>query len=217
MLLAAVRPQNITYGFEVGGGRYSLICLAAVTLGWLIRVPMMRPRWGPLHLLLILFTLQLLISRQFALDEYAAHQQFMMMFIPILFSVIMVQILRTEEQIYRALWFLAIGLAFLGFWAFWKAHFTDLYDMESDGEITGPGGMLIDRNDFGLGLNMGLPLLFFAGLAASKKWKRALSVLCMAPATIIVLETGSRGGFLGLAALGCYILYKMHHKRWISE
>ena len=88
---------------RVGGGRYSLICLAAVTLGWLIRVPIMRPRWGPFHLLLILFTVQLLISRHFALDDYAAHQQFMMMFVPILFSVILVQIVRTEEQIYRAL------------------------------------------------------------------------------------------------------------------
>ena len=215
LLLAAVRPQNITYGFDVIGGRYSLVALACIVVGWGLRIMVSKPRWGPFFVLLILFSGQLMLSRVYALDAYAAREQFMMMFIPIVFAVIIVQVVRTPEQLYRVLWFLAIGLGFLGFWAFWKYHFTNLYEIESDGEITGPGGMLIDRNDFSLGLNMGLPLIFYLGLAAKKRWAQVVSILCMAPSAITVLETGSRGAFLGLGAIGCYILYKMHHKRWV--
>lgn len=215
MLLAAVRPQNITYGLEVAGGRYSILTLGCIMIGWAIRIPLLKPRWGAFHLLLILFAIQLFISRSFALDAYAAHAQFMMMFVPMVVSIIIVQAVQDEEHLYRSLWFLAIGLGFLGYHAFWKAHFTDYYDMENDGEIVGPGGMLVDRNDFGLGLNMVLPLLFYLALSSRRTWVKVLGIISMGPAAIIVLETGSRGAFLGLAAVGCYILYKMHHKRWV--
>lgn len=215
IMLAAVRPQNITYGFELAGGRFSILTLGFILIGWAMRIPNLKPRWGAFHLLLILFAIQLLISRQFALDGYAAQAQFMMMFIPIVVSLVIVQVVRTEEDIYRVLWFLAIGLGFLGFWAFYLAHFTNYYDENWDGEIVGPGGMLVDRNDFGLGLNMGLPLLFFLGLASRRTWVKLAAIVAMAPNAVIILETGSRGAFLGLAAVGSFILYKMHHKRWV--
>jgi probable O-glycosylation ligase (exosortase A-associated) len=215
MLLAAVRPQNITYGLDVAGGRYSIVTLGCIFVGWALRMATLKPRWGAFHLVLPVFVLQLLVSRIFALDDFAAKSQFMMMFIPILFAIVIAQVVRTEEQVSRVLWFLAIGLGFLGYWAFWKYHFTNYYNLENDGEIVGPGGMLIDRNDFGLGLNMGLPLIFFCGLSAKRWWAKALTILSAGPSAIVVLETGSRGAFLGLAAVGSYILYKMHHKRWV--
>jgi probable O-glycosylation ligase (exosortase A-associated) len=222
MLIAAVRPQNITWGLELAGGRYSIVCMGAIMVGWGLRVLGLGggrgsffPRWGPFHLLLILFTAQCLVSRFFAVDPVAAHIQFMMILIPIVMSLVTVQVLRTEEQLYRASWFLTIGLGFLGWWSFYLAHFTSAYEERSDGEITGPGGMLVDRNDFSMGLNMALPLLFFMGISAKRRWVRVLSIVSMGPATAIVIESGSRGAFLGLAAVGSYILYKMHHKRWV--
>lgn len=215
MLLAAVRPQNITYGLDLAGGRYSIVCLGMIFIGWGIRMATLKPRLGPFIALLPIFVVQLLVSRIFALDAYAAQAQFMMMFIPILFALVIGQVVRGEEQVARVLWFLAFGLGFLGYWAFWKYHFTNYYEIENEGEIVGPGGMLIDRNDFGLGLNMGLPIIFFCGLSAKKWWAKALTIASCGPSAIIVLETGSRGAFLGLAAIGSYILYKMHHKRWV--
>jgi putative inorganic carbon (hco3(-)) transporter len=216
MLIAAIRPQNITYGLEVAGGRYSILTLGFILIGWAIRIPVLKPRWGAFHLLIILFAIQLLISRSFALDAFAAHEQFMMMFIPMVVSLIIVQVVKDESHVYRAMWFFAIGLGFLGYHAFWKAHFTNLYCIENDDcEIMGPGGMLVDRNDFALGLNMVIPILFYLALSSKRLWVKIFGVISMGPATIIVLESGSRGGFLGLAGVGCYILYKMHHKRWV--
>lgn len=215
ILLAAVRPQNITYGIDLAGGRFSIVCLGMIFLGWAIRMATLKPRLGPFHALLPVFVVQLLVSRIFALDAFAAQTQFMMMFIPILFALTIGQVVRTEEQVSRVLWFLAFGLGFLGYWAFWKYHFTNYYFVENEGEIMGPGGMLIDRNDFGLGLNMGLPIIFFCGLTAKRWWAKAATIVSAGPSAIIVLETGSRGAFLGLAAIGTFILYKMHHKRWV--
>ena len=108
MLLAAVRPQNITYGLDVAGGRYSIVTLGCIFVGWALRMATLKPRWGAFHLVLPVFVLQLLVSRIFALDDFAAKSQFMMMFIPILFAIVIAQVVRTEEQVSRVLWFLAI-------------------------------------------------------------------------------------------------------------
>ena len=39
ILLAAIRPQNITYGFEVWQARYSIVALVAIVVGWMARLP----------------------------------------------------------------------------------------------------------------------------------------------------------------------------------
>jgi len=215
IMLAALRPHEITYGLELAGGRYSIVTLALVMVGWALRFKQMTPRWGTFHWLLIAFGIQLFISRAYAINDVAAKYQFDLLFIPVVVSMIMVQVIRTEEHVSRVMWFLTVGLGFLGYWAFWKSHFTDYYDLEADGEIMGPGGSLVDRNDFGLGLAATFPLLFFVGLTAKSKLVRIIAIVSMGPTAITALETGSRGAFLATGAVDFYMLYKMHHKRWV--
>lgn len=215
ILIAALRPADITYGLWLAGGRYSIVTLGMIMIGWGLRIGQLPPRWGTFHLIIILFIIQCTISRAFAIHPLAAKLQYDLMVIPMVVSIIIVQVVRSEEQIYRVLWFAAIGLGFLGSWALWKSHFTDYYEMEADGELMGPGGQLVDRNDFGLGLNMVLPILFYLAMITKRKWAKVLSFVACAPVAITILETGSRGAFLALGAIGVYILYKMHHKKWL--
>ena len=215
ILIAALRPADITWGLWLAGGRYSIVTLGMIMIGWALRVGSLKPRWGTFHLIILLFIIQCIISRAFALHPVAAKYQFDLMVIPMVVSIIIVQVVRTEEQIYRVLWFFAIGLGFLGSWALWKSHFTDYYEIEADGELMGPGGQLVDRNDFGLGLNMVIPVCFYLSIISKRRWAKIIGFCACAPIAVTILETGSRGAFLALGAIGVYILYKMHHKKWL--
>ena len=215
ILIAAVRPTNITWGLWLAGGRYSIAVLGMILVAWGLRAGKLKPRWGTFNLLLLVFIAQCIISRTFAIDAFAAKLQFDLLVIPMVVSIILVQVVRTEDQIYRTIWFMAIGLGFLGSWALWKSHFTIYYQLEADGELMGPGGQLVDRNDFGLGLNMVVPLLFYLAMITKRIWAKIIAFVSLGPVAITILETGSRGAFLALGAIGVYILYKMHHKKWL--
>src|SRR6185312_1430394 len=64
--------------------------------------------------------------------------------------------------------------------------------------MTGPGGMVADENEYALGLNLALPILFWLATTEDRRWMawtfRGMAVAC----GITVIGTHSRSGFLGL-------------------
>ncbi len=216
MLLASLRPQD-TADMSLGGGRYSIIMMGTLLVGWLARIHQLRPRKAPLQFLLFLWMGQIIISYIFTTNAaYSTTDAFKGCFLPVAVPFFFIQMLQTRRQVYRAFWFLAAGLAFLGYWAEYLYHFTNYYEMINDnGEMSGPGGQLSDRNDFGLGLNMGLPLAFFLAFAAKRTWVKMLAFVSCAPIAAAILETESRGAAMAMAIIGIYILAKMHHKKWL--
>jgi putative inorganic carbon (hco3(-)) transporter len=65
-----------------------------------------------------------------------------------------------------------------------------------------PDSMIADNNDFGLALNMTLPLYFFLGQTETRPWlKRTLMLLAVATVPVI-LFTYSRGALVGLLMTG---------------
>jgi probable O-glycosylation ligase (exosortase A-associated) len=81
--------------------------------------------------------------------------------------------------------------------------------------LYGPEGSMIgDNNDFGLALNMTLPLLFFLARTESEPWVRRLFgflFLCTIPA---IFCTYSRGALLGLAVLMILMILQLK-ERWV--
>jgi putative inorganic carbon (HCO3(-)) transporter len=80
----------------------------------------------------------------------------------------------------------------------------------SDGgsRVYGPANsMIADNNDFGLALNMALPLFFFLARTESKPWVRRLMMFLFLVTVPCILFTYSRGALLGLiVVLGCMLL-----------
>jgi len=68
----------------------------------------------------------------------------------------------------------------------------------------GVGGWLGDENDFCMALNMVIPFAFFAFFSASSKVKKItyFGLLCLY--VLAAMTTLSRGGFLGMAAVGSF-------------
>jgi probable O-glycosylation ligase (exosortase A-associated) len=68
--------------------------------------------------------------------------------------------------------------------------------------IYGPDdSMIADNNDFGLALNMTLPLLFFLGQSGTKPWLRRVWAVLFLLAIPTIFFTYSRGALVGLIAI----------------
>lgn len=94
---------------------------------------------------------------------------------------------------------LVIGLS-LGVRALW----VSIFGVQTGGEfrVYGPqDSFLADNNDFALGLNMTLPLLYFLIPSEPRRWARNILWLCFIAGIFCVLLTYSRGGLLGLGTV----------------
>ncbi len=72
-----------------------------------------------------------------------------------------------------------------------------------------------DRNEMAMTMVMTVPFLFMLGLTAKQTFVRVFAWAWLAPLGLTVLLCLSRGGMLGLGAVGGYLLYRLHHKRWL--
>jgi len=102
-------------------------------------------------------------------------------------------------------------LASFGF----RALFAAIFFIRTGGQfqIWGPeGSFLYDNNDFGLALNMTIPMFFFMARAEPKLWMRIGLRALMVCVIICVIGTYSRGGLVGLGVITLALLAKSRQK-----
>ncbi|MCG3133156.1 MAG: hypothetical protein HMLKMBBP_00263 [Planctomycetes bacterium] len=80
--------------------------------------------------------------------------------------------------------------------------------------IHGPGGPILDNNDFGLALVMALPLLAYTAREERGPFLRAILTIMAVACVTGVLFTRSRGGILALTAMGIVWLWKLRRNAW---
>lgn len=68
----------------------------------------------------------------------------------------------------------------------------------------GVGGWMGDENDFGMEMNVAIPVAFFMYQGATGKGSKFLYLGLVGLFVMALVSTGSRGGFLGLLAVGAY-------------
>jgi probable O-glycosylation ligase (exosortase A-associated) len=64
-----------------------------------------------------------------------------------------------------------------------------------------PGSAIGDNNDFGLALNMTLPMFFYLAILESQTWVKRLMTVCFIASIPAILLTYSRGALVGLAVV----------------
>ncbi len=68
----------------------------------------------------------------------------------------------------------------------------------------GVGGWMGDENDFGMEMNVAIPVAFFMYQGAVGNGRKSLYIGLLGLFVMALVSTGSRGGFLGLLAVGTY-------------
>ncbi len=96
-----------------------------------------------------------------------------------------------------------------------RAAVAAVWYIRTGGQFTvwGPEGSFIyDNNDFGLALNMTVPMFFFMARAEPKLWVRTSLRILMVCVIICIVGTYSRGALVGLAVIALALVVKSRHK-----
>jgi probable O-glycosylation ligase (exosortase A-associated) len=182
--------SNLNYAYVIG----ILTCIS-----WLFsRADKKQLPLTPLVILTLLFSLWITITSWFALApaedvwiKWTTVQKILFM------CMVGYALTTTRERVDQLIWAVVLPLAFWGVkGAIWGS-------IRGGGHIHGPDqGMLSDNNDFGLGLLMVLPLIFYNWhLAANRHLRRGLMAVGFLVA-IAVFLTYSRGALVGACAMG---------------
>lgn len=75
-----------------------------------------------------------------------------------------------------------------------------------------PESFVADNNDFGLALNITLPLMFFMAGSETNRRIRLLLKICFFASAVVILLTYSRGALLGIATAMTVIVIKTRHR-----
>jgi putative inorganic carbon (HCO3(-)) transporter len=103
-------------------------------------------------------------------------------------------LLHNRERLRMLLWVITLSFCFFGF----KSGIAGVLTLGRMEIIQGPGGMMLDNNDFALALGMAVPMMVMVGLSERRQILRKAMLACV-PLTIITIGmTHSRGGFLAL-------------------
>jgi len=104
--------------------------------------------------------------------------------------------------------FLASSRAIFKFFNLWVVMHVILALISIREGGRGSGSFLGDENDWALALNMAIPYAYFLGQSSSNtKLVRILYFSGLAVMLLAVINTGSRGGFIGLVVAIAGILY----------
>jgi probable O-glycosylation ligase (exosortase A-associated) len=138
----------------------------------------------------------------------------------------------TRERLNQLIWAVVLTI---GIWGVKGALFAILH---GGGEIHGPdGGMLASNNDFGLGLVVMLPLIFYQRYLATNRHVRRGLLLMGFLVTLAVFFTYSRGALVGVCAMGvvfwlrsrakfvtgllvaalCFSIYAVAPEKWFNR
>ena len=190
-LFAYMRVQDLAWGFAKAQ-RWSMFLAVAMIAGWAFQRGRKGPIWNRRTWMLVFMPAWTFLGLVLAIGVDAFAYPRFIEFVKIIFvGIFTTMIVQRREHLRALMWIIGISFAFFGVK-------NGLGVILSGGSpiLRGPGGMLLDNNDFALALAMAIPIL--VGIATSEvngyyhRWMKLFI-----PFTYLsVFGTRSRGGFL---------------------
>lgn len=172
---------------------YGMFLAPSLLLGYvLFEFRKSPPRFRGM-LLLLAFWAWLTASACLAFDRATAINklsQFSKMFV---IAFLIAALANSEERIRKILTVVGASLGVLGLKSLLSIIVT-----AGRYRIQGPGGLMSEENEYALGMNMAIPILYWLGSVEEKKWLRRFFKAASLACGITVLFTRSRSGLLGL-------------------
>ncbi|HEY3618643.1 MAG TPA: putative O-glycosylation ligase, exosortase A system-associated [Candidatus Sulfotelmatobacter sp.] len=191
--------HTLIWGGPFAALNYAYVIAVLTCLSWLFsRAERKQLPITPLVVLTLLFSIWITFTSWFALAPGEDVWNKWIMVQKILFMCLVGYALTTtRERLNQLIWAVVLTI---GLWGVKGALSSILH---GGSEIHGPdGGMLADNNDFGLGLIVMLPLVFYQRHLATNRHVRRGLMLMGFLVTLAVFFTYSRGALVGVCAMG---------------
>lgn len=190
LVLEYIRPVGIV--------QLKLQMLIVILLPVLCLVRMKKRPWSMNLTIQLLLLVLNVVHIPFAINNYGAYVTTRILVGTVAIAIGMAWVYSNLESFRRGLWVWTLVMVYLG-----------VYGITHDGK--GPGGFIGDENDLALACNTAIPLAFF-GFQLRRGWQRWAYAGIAVVLTSALVATFSRGGAVGLAALGVYCLSISKHK-----
>jgi probable O-glycosylation ligase (exosortase A-associated) len=210
--LSMMIPHRLTYGFAHYFPFAQVV--AITTLLALVFTKRKHPiPWHPVTVLLVIFVLWMSITSIFGLAPGAEIFDKWIQVIKIhVMLIVTLMLIRGREQIDQLIWVMVLSIGYYG------AKGGVWVVLTGGGEkVWGPpGGLIGGNNELALALVTLIPIMFYLGTTAPRRWMRWGVIGAMVACGFSVLGSHSRGAFLALAAMALLLAIKSHRPVMMS-
>ncbi|HEY4548319.1 MAG TPA: putative O-glycosylation ligase, exosortase A system-associated [Pedomonas sp.] len=205
--LSFMYPHRLVYGFATRFPFLDVVAGATILSALFSRDKKRFPA-HPVLAPFIMYALWVCLTTVFAQNHELATEKFSTVMKAMLLGLMVPILITTRHRMMMLI--LAIGGSF-GFYAMKGGAFT----LATGGQfnVMGPIGTFIqDRNDLALALVMSIPIFRFIHLHAPHKLLRLGGLGGMLGASVSVIGSQSRGGFIAIAIVGLWLILTSRHR-----
>lgn len=206
-IISYLNPHRFAYGFA-----YSVplgaIFAAATLLAWLFSREPKLPPLNAVTVLLILFTVHFSVTTWFAYVPDEAFKEWDRTVKMTVMSLIAASMMTSRARLHAMVWVIVLSIGFHGL----KGGVFTLVSGGGHIVMGPPNSFFGDRNFLAVQMACIIPLMRYLYTHTENQYVKYGLLGSIVLVTFAVLGTQSRAGFLCLAVLGVYIIWKSRHR-----
>ncbi len=200
-------PHRLAFGWALNFP-WAMIIALTTFLGLLFSKEPKRLPWTRESVLMLVFLLWMVITTTNSLYPALAWQNFDKVFKVLLMTFVSMIVINNRERLNGLIWVICISL---GFYGIKGGIFTILKGGVP--RVQGPDGTFFGgNNEMALVLAMTIPLLAYLRMQETRAWLKTGLGAAMMLSAIAAIGSQSRGGLLGLSAMGLFLWFKSRGK-----
>ena len=205
--LSLMAPHRLTWGFAYDMPFAQIVGIVLLGGFLLSREPKRIP-WSAITVIWAFFVVWMCVTTVFAFhpqDAIAGWEKSMKIQIT---SFMILMLMTTPKRLQAFVWVVALSIAFFGVKG-------GVFTVVGGGEerVYGPPGSFIEgNNELAMALIAVLPLMRFMQMHAPNKWVSRGLGLAMLLCAFSIIGSHSRGAFLGIGAMGLFLILKSRRR-----
>lgn len=206
--IALMAPAKWAFGFS-HSLRLNLTIVVVVVFSYIFSKNKEKIKWTNIHFWVLLFFLWMFISTIFNIridSEYAwfKFSEFTKVIALFLFITFVV---RTKNSVNTVIWAIVLSIS-----AYAAMEATKFIISAGSYRVVGKSGIIADRNDLAVAINMCLPLIFYLWSVTKYRYLKLGLIILGVLNVVAIIGTYSRGGFIGLSVLAFAMWLKSNRK-----
>ena len=206
--IGLMNPHKMTWGFAFHFPFAQIVGLVTILAIVLSKEPKRLPLKAPVVALSAFIGWMIVTTVLFSLYPDEAYTKLWAVLKIQFFIFLTLMVMQTRDRIQALVLVATLSIAFFGIKG-------GIYTIArgGGGQVLGPdGGFIAGNTEIALALAVTLPLMRWLQLQTDRVWLRRAATVSMILIAISILGSQSRGGFLALAAMALFLLFKSRQK-----
>lgn len=201
--IAFLKPHTLLWSVA-GQLPFNLVIAVTTALGWSISKEKKGFKIDLTTGLIIALVAVAALSTAFSLVPAASQVEFTKLMKTVAFLLLLKVMLTSRIRLHCYIWLMAFTMGYFGL------NGGTLFIITGGGhQLAGPAqSEITDRNHLALAMLLAVPLMNYLRLQSRHRWMQIGLMGTMVMTVMAVLATYSRGGFIGLLAIGAFLWWK---------